>query len=299
MIIYMVTGWIIRKFKICRIETFKAWNQLIFRVFIPLSLFTSICEADLGELVQPRLFIFIEIMLISQCEITWIALRRVVADRRDHATMVQGIARSNYVLFGMALAANLSDSKGVALVAALSAMVVPTINIMSVVLFEMIRGEKVRPGRLLLHILQNPIVTAGLIGIVFSLLKIPIPGLVMDSLKKLGSTATPIALMILGGILSFESIKRHRNLLCIAAVGRLVLFPAAALTLGLLLGYRGNELVAILAVFGAPTAVASTPTAQAMGGNVDLAAEIVAVTSTGCLLTIFLMVLLMSRAGFI
>ena len=43
----------------------------------------------------------------------------------------------------------------------------------------------------------------------------------------------------------------------------------------------------------------STPTAQAMGGNVDLAAEIVAVTSTGCLLTIFLMVLLMSRAGFI
>ena len=299
MLVYMITGWLIRKTNICTVETFKAWNQLIFRIFIPLSLFTSICEVDLGALVRPGFFIFIEILVISQCVLSWIVLKRVVADKKDHATLVQGIARSNYVLFGMALAANLCDAEGVVLVAALSAMVVPTINIESVVLFEMIRSGKLKPGQLLLRILQNPIVSAGLIGIMFSLLHIRIPSLLLDSLKKLGSTATPIGLMILGGLLSFESMRRHRHLLCIAAVGRLIIFPVIALLLGLLLGCRGNELVAIIAVFGAPTAVASTPTAQVLGGNVDLAAEIVAVTSTGCLATIFLMVLLLSRAGFL
>ena len=39
--------------------------------------------------------------------------------------------------------------------------------------------------------------------------------------------------------------------------------------------YRGNELVAILDVFGVPAAVASAPVAQSMGGNGDLAGQII------------------------
>ena len=54
--------------------------------------------------------------------------------------MIQGIYRSNYALFGASIAKAVCGSKGVALVAALTAIVIPTINVLAVILFETKRG---------------------------------------------------------------------------------------------------------------------------------------------------------------
>lgn len=53
------------------------------------------------------------------------------------------------------------------------------------------------------------------------------------------------------------------------------------------IGLRGDILVALLAVFASPTAVASTPMVQGMGGDGELAGEIVATTSVFCIVTLF------------
>ena len=297
MLVYMVIGKLVKMSGICTTQTLKAINQLLFRVFIPFSLFCSIYRSDLGNIVQPRLFAYIELMLIAACVAVWLLLRPVITDKADHATVVQGISRSNMVLFGSALAANLCDSKGTALIAALCAMVVPTINIEGVILFEIIRGGKVKGRALVVSILKNPLVVAGILGILFSLLHIPLPSFIADPLNKLGNAATPVALVVLGGLISMGSIRAHIRCLTIAASAKLVIVPVLALMIGILMGYRGNELAAILAVFGSPTAVASAPMAQAMGGNGELAGEIVALTSVGSLVSLFLIILILSAAG--
>lgn len=78
---------------------------------------------------------------------------------------------------------------------------------------------------------------------------------------------------------------------------RLICVPLVTLLVGWLLGMRGVELIAVLSVFAAPTAVASTPMAQEMGGDAELAGEIVAVTSFFSIITIFLWILVMSKLG--
>ena len=299
LLIYMIIGKLVRIAGICTKETLRAINQLIFKVFIPLSLFVSIYNSDLRNIVQPKLFIYVEILLILAALGAWFFLRPVIADKADHATVAQGLFRSNIVLFGSALAANLCNDDGMALIAALCAVVVPTINIESVVMFELIRGGRVSVKELLIDILKNPLVFAGITGIFFSLLHIPLPAFVVQPMTKLGNAATPVALVVLGGLISRSSIRSHKRYLTMATVGRLVVVPLAAILTGLLLGYRGNEMVALVAIFGAPTAVASAPMAQAMGGNADLAGEIVAVTSVGCLATLFVYILVLSAAGVI
>ena len=64
-----------------------------------------------------------------------------------------------------------------------------------------------------------------------------------------------------------------------------------------LLGYRGAAMAALLAVFASPTAVASTPMAQTLGGNVKLAGEIVALTTAFSVITVFLFIAALSNLG--
>ena len=136
-------------------------------------------------------------------------------------------------------------------------------------------------------------------GIAVGLLEIRLPELVAEPLEKLGEAATPLALVVLGGLLSAKSISGHRYHLAVAALAKLVVIPFVTVCLGILAGFRGNDLVAVLAVFASPTAVASTPMAQAMGGDGKLAGEIVAVTSVGCILTMFLWVFVLAGVGYI
>ena len=62
---------------------------------------------------------------------------------------------------------------------------------------------------------------------------------------------------------------------------------------------RGDFLVALLAIYASPTAVASAPMAQEMGGNGTLSGEIVATTTTFSIVTIFLFVFGLSGLGLI
>ena len=299
LVVYMLIGIMLRRLNICSAGSFREFNQVLFRVFIPLSLFFSASSADVSETIQPVLFLGIEAGIIGMTVVSWHLLRKRIPDARDHATVIQGINRSNFVLFGGMVAASLCDERGVALTAALSAFVVPTVNIIGVVLFEHIRGGKITPARLLKAILRNPLVIAGMLGMLFAALHLRLPSLLEQPLMKLGNSATPVAMVVLGGLLSFRSIEKHRKLLTIAVIGKLLVLPLIAVTAGMLAGYHGNEMVAILAVFGAPTAVASAPMAQSMGGNGELAGEIVAATSVVSLLTMFVYVLILSATGWI
>lgn len=299
LVVYMSVGGMIRKLSIFSKKQFKDLNGLIFKVFLPLILFVNVYNADVGESVQPDVFIMVILEILATFILTWIIVSYFVKEKADTSAIIQGIYRSNFVLFGTTIVASLSDAEGVALVSALSALVVPLFNILAVILFEVKRGGTVEVSKILINIVKNPLVEAGILGIIFSALHIQIPEIVMDPITKLGNAATPLALVTLGGILSFGSMVKHWKYLAWVSVIHLTVVPFVMLAIDILLGYRGDVLAVVLAVFASPTAVSSVPMAQTMGGNGELAGEIVATTSVLCVFTLFLFVFGLSRMGFI
>jgi len=297
--VYMTVGRLVRVAGILDVPDFKKLNTLCFKLLIPLTLFFNIYQADISSAVEPLLFVQVFIAILVFFLITWIIAHRSGLSRPDADTMTQGIFRSNYVLFGTTIAASLCGREGMALVCALAAVVVPTVNALSVILFETGRGGKISAPGLLKSLLKNPILDGGLLGIAVGISGLKIPALLAVPLESLADAATPLALVSLGGLLSLSSMRRHGKWLSWAAAGRLVIIPVTALAVFFALGWRGDALVAVLAIFGSPTAVASAPMAQAMGGNGDLAGEIVAVTSLGCLLTLFVLIVTLLRLGLI
>ena len=70
-------------------------------------------------------------------------------------------------------------------------------------------------------------------------------------------------------------------------IAKLILVPLAIIPASILMGIRGTALCGIMIYAAAPNAVNSYSTAVAMGGDADLANEIVVVTSLLSMLTMF------------
>ena len=93
-----------------------------------------------------------------------------------------------------------------------------------------------------------------------------LPDFLDKTLSDLGGIATPLILVVLGASFSFsdtwpDAPDPHRRPGAHGG-GAAVVHDLAAL-----LGFRGVELVVLLAMFGAPTAVSSFTMAQQMGGD--------------------------------
>lgn len=78
---------------------------------------------------------------------------------------------------------------------------------------------------------------------------------------------------------------------------KLVVVPALFCLGGIALGFQGIELGVLLLMSSAPTAAASYVMVRAMGANAALAANIIAVTTIGSLVTTSLGIMLLRAAG--
>lgn len=300
LLVYMVVGVLVKRLAIMTEDNCKALNSMIFRILIPLMLFCSIYEADVRSAVKPVLYVYVLLCITASFGIGWMLLKRKMSRELPMAaTLTQAIARSNFALFGVTIGASLCDSTGMGTIATLMTVVTPTYSILSVVLFSALKSNSVSKGYVLKEVFSNPIVLAGILGFLVNLSGIHLPDVIIKACDTLGGTATPMALIALGGMLTVKSIRSHRKYIVWASVMRLIGIPLITLTLAWLLGMQGIELIAILSVFAAPTAVASTPMAQEMGGDAELAGEIVAVTSFFSIITIFMWILILSNLNLI
>ena len=163
LVVYMAVGMMIRRLHIFSEGNFKQLNGLIFRIFIPLTLFFNVYEVDLGD-ISKICEILVCVLGIPMAYVTvWIVLRKRIQDRAVRATMVQGMYRINFVLFGNSIGLSLCAQGGIPFLSAMQAVVVPIYNILAVVLFELESGKNVNLRKLLVSILKNPLVDAGVL----------------------------------------------------------------------------------------------------------------------------------------
>ena len=121
----------------------------------------------------------------------------------------------------------------------------------------------------------------------------------METVKDIGGLATPLALIILGATFAFGDLRIYKIQLVTSVCGRLLLMPAIFLGIGILLGFRNHELVALMSLSASPTAVSSFTMADQMGGDGKLAGGIVVLTSIGAVFSIFMWTFVLNINGLI
>ena len=271
----------------------KSMNKMVAQFFLPLLVFKNIINCDPGEVFNGKLIIFVVIFIFAEFFTAILIAKFGTKDRKKMGVMIQGMFRSNYVIFGTPVAISLYGDQGAAAAAILAMAVIPCFNVLAVVALEMYNGSKVDPLKMLKKTATNPLIIASVLGIVFSLCKISIPEIIYDPMCDLASCATPLAFIFLGATFTFGSIKEHWRELFTTVSCRLIFFPIVVVGLAALLGFDGVWLVVVLTVFASPTAVSSFSLAQTLGGDDKLAVNVVIFTSMLSIVTMFLWILVL------
>ena len=279
--------------------TQKSMNRLVFRVFLPIYLFGSICHTDLAKVFDMRLVGLAVIGVLAVFAAAMALVPRVEKENAKRGVMVQAIFRSNFVLFGVPVAASLCGENNIGPTSLLIGVVVPVFNVLAVVCLETFRGGRPDVRKIAKGIAANPLIIASLLGIAANLLDIPLPACVDKSITDLSKIATPLALVVLGAGFRFQAIRGYMRQIAICTAGKLVVSPIVMLSVGVALGLRNEMLVPVLAVFGSPIAVSSYTMAEQMDGDGRLAASLVVVTAVCSIVTMFLLIFAVKQLGLV
>lgn len=298
LILMMGAGVVVRLSGLADGELLRRVDNIAFRVFLPVLQFYNIYAIDLSKPFDGGLMAFGIACILVLLALAMLFIPRIVRQKEQSTVLIQAIVRSNFIIFGLPVVTSLFGDSGAGVVVVLGSVVVPLFNALTVFMFSVMLGNKVRPLRILGNILRNPLVVASLLGMGLLLLGVSLPGVVVKTAKDMASAATPVCLLTLGGSLNLRGVMQNRRLLLFGNLMRMLVVPGLFLTVSVLLGYRAEALAALMILFAAPTAVSSFTMAQQMGGDSHLASQMVATTTTLSVLTIFLFTFLFIQLGY-
>ena len=278
-------------------EHIARFNSLVFHTLLPLMLFHNIYTSNIRGGVSFRCLGLALSVLLALFLLTWLFVQRVEPDNRQRGVMIQASFRSNFLLLGMPLIRELCPDADLATVSVMLAIVVPCYNVLAVVTLETFGRKQIDIRKILLGIAKNPLIIASAAGILANLSGLPLPGCLSSPISQLGASASPVALLLLGAQFEFHDVRLHRRNLSICTALRLVVYPGVALPLAALAGLRGPEFAVLISMFATPTAVASFSMAAQMGGNPELAASAVTMTTLLSAGTLFLWIFLFKSLG--
>ncbi len=312
-ILLVALGYALKKLGLIRMELAKALNKLVFRVFLPVTLFLNIYKLEgfasisLGY-IGYALCVILGFFLLSipfSCLVTKDPLRR--------GPLSQVVFRSNFALVGLPLAALLFGDAGIATAALLSAPSVPLFNVLAVISLSLFAGgeKKASVRDILLGIIKNPLIIAVFSG----LLVLGVRGLLTSAdiafrlsdlaplykaAEYLSDLSTPLALLALGAQFEFSAVKELRREIVAGTLARVLFVPLVGIGVAFLFSrdrFSGAQFAALVALFATPVAVSSLPMAQEMGNDARLAGQLVVWTTLFSAFSIFLASLLLRLAG--
>lgn len=293
MAIMVCIGVIMRICKVADAATMKKVDNMIFKVFMPTLSFYNIHKTDFSKLNTIGYILYGVAVLMVLFLIAMTVVPKYVKPRPTAASYGQAIFRSNYLIFGAAVAESIYGAGNIGIVSLLGAVAVPLFNAQAAILLETARQGTASTKKLLLAIAKNPTVIATVMGLAVNFSGIVLPELVLGVVEDLSGLTTPLSFLSIGVSLSLGAVSK-KGYLTSGILLRLVLIPLVFVAIAVLLGFRGQELCALLILFAAPTAVSSYPMAVAMDADGDFAAQMVAYTTVFCLPTIFLWTLLLN-----
>ena len=275
----------------------KKLNKLVFHVFFPCLMFRNIYGAEIEDAVDLKMIVYGVVMILLVYFTSMAVVVKIEPSNRSRGAMIQAIYRSNFVILGLPIAANLFGGEKLTTTAVAVTIVVPLFNVLAVVVLEIFRGGKPDPVKILKGIARNPLIIGAVLGILTVVFQIQLPQLAVDVIDQLKDVATPLALVTLGMSLNLKEMGAEKRNLIVCVLGRLVIVPGIALTGAALLGIRGVAFVTLLAVFASPCAVSSFTMAEQMDSDAELAANAVVLSSAFACITMFLWIFLFKSLG--
>lgn len=263
-------------------EVFAAkMNKFVFLVPLPVLLFEQLATVDFSEVWDIKFILFC--FVVTAISITISTLISLLwKDRSIKGEFIQATYRSSAALLGIAFIQNIYGTVGMAPLMIIGS--VPLYNIMVVVVLSVFKPgnnsfDKALVKKTLKGIATNPIIIGIVAGFVWSALKLPMPSILHKTVSSIGATATPMGLMSMGATFEMKKATSKMKPTLVAVFMKLVGFCAIFLPMAALLGFRNEEMIAILVMLGSATTVSCFVMARNMGHEGTLSSGVIMMTT--------------------
>jgi hypothetical protein len=293
----MIFGWVCQRIGLLDEHTTAKLNKFTFKTTLPALLFMDLSEADFKAVWDWGYVLFcVTATIISLC--IAFAYSLLHKDKAERGEIIQASYRSSAAVLGIAFVNNIY---GKATMAALMIVgTVPLYNVIAVTVLSLTSPDKSKndsKSKLFMNTLKgiatNPIILGIIVGIAWSLLKIPQPVILSKSVSYLGNMATPLSLIALGASFKTSDAKGKLPVTLGIVFLKLVVFCGIFLPIAIHLGFRGEKLIAILVMLGSATTGSCFVMAKNFGhkGTITAFAVMLATMCSAFTLTMWLFIL--------
>lgn len=314
-ILLMALGYLLKRTNFFTPEFLKIGNKTVFYVCLPVMLYKNI--ADINDLSQIRMDVigYVLIVIFVLMFLGFLS-SLMIKDPKQKGVIHQCIFRSNFALIGVPLAELMGGSNGVVMAAVISLFSIPIFNVLAVIVLSIYKSGKVKfdVKKILKDIIKNPLIIGVLMGLVVAFVKSfmvknnihnPIENIKFFTtfISFISRSATPLALLVLGGQFDLKRISGFKKQLTIGLIGRNFLAPLIGVGGAVILKYFGivdfgpDVFAALIALFGTPVAVASAIMAEAMDNDGQLAGQLVVWTTILSLFSMFIIIFIVRALG--
>lgn len=283
----ILLGHVLRRSEVVPASFWAPADKLTYTLFFPCLIVDELSKARLtGIDVLPMLAAMVAATLVAAGLL--LAGRRLTGlDGPAFTSVFQGGIRFNTYV-GLAAARALYGTPGLTLMAVGIAVLVPLVNVLSVVtLARFGRDTKGASLRTVLGgLVRNPLIIAAALGAALTLSGIGKPPLVGDVVDVLARAALPMGLLSVGAGLDLAAARGVGIGVAMASAVKLLLLPVLTAAFALLLGIDGLPLTVAVLFNALPCAASAYILARQMGGDHPLMAAIITVQTLLAALTL-------------
>ena len=301
-------------------DFYKQLNQLCFRLFLPVQLFCNVYAIDDLSAVNWRMIAYLFGGILTCAVIGVLAARLFVPDPQQKGVIVQTAFRSNQAILGLPLASALGGEAAMGFAAVATSVSVPLFNVLAVVvlvLYSSGPSHRPTPGALLRKVLRNPLIIGTMLGLLAVIVRQFLPVVdgqpvfmirnqlpsLFSALTRMSNVASPVMLIVLGTRLDLNASGSLLPQLSLGIVLRLLASPLLVIGTALIfrdaLHLTSIEYPTLVTITSTPVAVSSAVMVQELGGDDQLAGQMVVWTTVLSVATIFCIVYLLRFFGFL
>lgn len=263
-------GWIARRKQYILPQFMEPANHLVYYLAIPAMIFRSISRSDFSAQLNGRFLAASLLAVVVAGLVAWITAGIAKIDVSRRGTFLQSSFHGNLGYIGLAVAYYYLGNEGLVSASILAGFMMILQNFLSVFCLQLYASRGSHGGRFRTGVMQlagNPVIVAAVLGIIFSMLGLPVPVVVDKSLAILGDMALPMALLVIGASLSFKMVRSRIKTVMLTALIKLIVLPAMGLWGYWLLELDAGQYLPGLILLACPTATVTYVMAEEMQGD--------------------------------
>jgi len=272
-------------------------NRLVYYLAIPAMIFRSISKGSLKTQFNITVLAMTLLSVTAVFAVAWCAGRIKRVKRGQLGTFMQSSFHGNLGYIGLAVAYYYLGNAGLVRAGIIAGFIMILQNFLAVVALQLYAentSQKKNRYDVVFRILGNPVIVSAMAGLLFSMAGLRMPLVIDRSLAIISDLALPMALLIIGGSMSFEMMQLPIFSVLATGLMKLILLPGLGFMLFRLSGLALQDFLPALILLASPTATISYVMAKEMHGDTDFA---VAAISTSTMLSAITFTFWLNIAG--